>query len=191
MLMLLKLKVLSLERHSEKRRKEKREKKRREKKEKKKKEKKRRGRKENKGEDLEILNVLGKGAFASVYSCYDKSYKGKFAIKILKENASEEYVEMTKKEIALLKKMNHPQIMSFVADVTIDGKLSIVTPEFAGSLRKQLDTKKKEVDEDMDDWFNMEDITSWCLQILKGLNYLHNDMHIAHCDLKVKLIFSI
>jgi len=123
--------------------------------------------------EIELKSQLGKGAFGTVY-------KGKWrgidiaAKKLeLSPNAMEEF----KKEIGILGKLRHPNVMLFMGACTEKANMYIVT-EFleGGSLETILEKRGNK-------GFDMKTTISWAKQTAFGLNYLHMS-RIIHHDLK-------
>lgn len=58
-----------------------------------------------------ILEKLGKGHFAEVYLCYDKSTAQRFAVKIFQKHAGKPKTEVLQQEIGVLMSVSHPNVL--------------------------------------------------------------------------------
>ncbi|CAL9053122.1 unnamed protein product [Musa banksii] len=131
--------------------------------------------------------VLGRGAFKTVYKGFDEVYGIEVAwnqVKIDEVLQSPDNLERLYSEVHLLKSLKHVNIIKF-CNSWVDEQnktINIITELFnSGSLR-QYRKKHKHVD--------LKAIKSWARQILRGLEYLHSHKPpILHRDLKCDNIF--
>ena len=65
--------------------------------------------------NIELLNIIGKGAFGNVYLGKDKTTKEYFAVKLISKVSlkKSQSIEYFKNEVSILKKINHPNIIKF------------------------------------------------------------------------------
>ncbi|XP_020107094.1 probable serine/threonine-protein kinase WNK6 [Ananas comosus] len=131
--------------------------------------------------------VLGKGAFKTVYKAFDQVDGIEVAwnqVRIDDALQSSNDLERLYSEIHFLKTLKHPNIVKYYNSWIDDEKktLNIITELFnSGSLREYR-RKHKKVD--------MKAVKRWATQILNGLIYLHcRDTPIIHRDLKCDNIF--
>jgi serine/threonine protein kinase len=122
--------------------------------------------------------VLGKGAFGTV-CCYHLDHRP-VAVKI---PASKEYNELQASEITLLKRANpHINIIKFLGEVEVSGKLWILMELMGGTVRDLLDQKPR---------LSSKTKMSIAIQMTTGIAHLHKLSStfftiaaIVHQDLK-------
>jgi serine/threonine protein kinase len=125
---------------------------------------------------LEYLEELGHGSFATVYK---GRYNGReVAIKVMKqvdENTAE--IEAIRKECQVMSNIESPYVVFFFG-VCLHPKLCIVMEYMGkGSLYNLLIDNRFVV--------SWERVFTWCLDMMKGLNYLHSLVPpILHRDIK-------
>ncbi|KAL7125669.1 hypothetical protein ABFS83_14G132000 [Erythranthe nasuta] len=131
--------------------------------------------------------VLGKGAFKTVYKAFDQVDGIEVAwnrIKLDDVLRSPEDLEKLYSEVHLLRQLNHENIIKFY-DSWIDEKrktINMITELFTSGSLRQYRRKHKTVD--------MKAIKNWSRQILRGLDYLHSqNPPVIHRDLKCDNIF--
>ncbi|KAI3449290.1 hypothetical protein Pfo_005955 [Paulownia fortunei] len=131
--------------------------------------------------------VLGKGAFKTVYKAFDQVDGIEVAwnrIKIDDVLRSPEDLEKLYSEVHLLRQPKHENIIKFY-DSWIDEKkktINMITELFTSGSLRQYRKKHKTVD--------MKAIKNWARQILRGLDYLHShNPPVIHRDLKCDNIF--
>ncbi|KAI3925807.1 hypothetical protein MKX01_003366 [Papaver californicum] len=128
-------------------------------------------------EDLHLGEEIGQGAFANVYRGV---WNGSdVAIKVY---IGSDYQEATildyKKEISIMQRLRHPNVLLFMGAVYSPERLAIVT-EFLprGSLFKTLHKSKEALD--------IRRRLRMALDVVRGMNYLHHrNPPIVHRDLK-------
>ncbi|MCL7033660.1 hypothetical protein MKW94_027581 [Papaver nudicaule] len=128
-------------------------------------------------DDLHLGEEIGQGAFANVYRGV---WNGSdVAIKVY---MGSEYQEATildyRKEISIMQRLRHPNVLLFMGAVYSPERLAIVT-EFLprGSLFKTLHKNKEALD--------IRRRLRMALDVVRGMNYLHHrNPPIVHRDLK-------
>ncbi|KAI5061912.1 hypothetical protein GOP47_0022451 [Adiantum capillus-veneris] len=131
--------------------------------------------------------ILGKGAFKTVYKAFDEVDGIEVAwnqVKIQDLLQSPEELERLYSEVNLLKSLKHKNIIKFYTS-WVDAKnknVNFITEVFNSGTLRQYRKKHKHVD--------IRAVKSWARQILRGLLYLHShDPPIIHRDLKCDNIF--
>ncbi|KAL5727643.1 hypothetical protein ACHQM5_000817 [Ranunculus cassubicifolius] len=128
-------------------------------------------------DDLHLGEEIGQGAYAIVYrGIWDGS---EVAVKVYSENDYSESTLMDfKKEIAIMKRLRHPNVLLFMGAVYSPERLAIVT-EFLprGSLFRTLHKSNQALD--------VRKRLRMSLDVARGMNYLHHrSPPIVHRDLK-------
>ncbi|GLD69442.1 serine/threonine-protein kinase Nek5-like protein [Lates japonicus] len=131
------------------------------------------------------LAKIGEGAFGKAFLVRDKGGGGDRQcvvkqINLRKMSAREK--EASQKEVTLLSKMKHPNIVSFITSFQERGSLYIVM-EYCdgGDLMKKVNMQRGVP-------FTEEQIVGWFVQICLGLKHIH-DKKILHRDIKAQNIF--
>eukprot|EP00850_Spirogloea_muscicola_P011260 SM000069S20697 [mRNA] locus=s69:362952:368548:+ [translate_table: standard] len=131
--------------------------------------------------------VLGKGAFKTVYRAFDEVDGIEVAwnqVKVQDVLQSPEDLERLYSEVHLLKTLRHKNIIKFY-NSWVDAKtknVNFITEIFTSGTLRQYRKKHKHCD--------LKAVKNWARQILRGLLYLHShDPPIIHRDLKCDNIF--
>jgi WNK lysine deficient protein kinase len=132
-------------------------------------------------------DVLGKGAFKTVYRAFDEVDGIEVAwnqVKVQDVLQSPEDLERLYSEVHLLKTLKHKNIIKFY-NSWVDTKtknVNFITEIFTSGTLRQYRKRHKHVD--------IKAVKNWSRQILRGLLYLHShDPPIIHRDLKCDNIF--
>ncbi|KAM9346926.1 serine/threonine-protein kinase Nek5 [Symphorus nematophorus] len=135
--------------------------------------------------NYEVIRQIGEGAFGKAFLVEEKVGGGDRRcvvkqIDLRKMSAREK--EASKKEVTLLSKMKHPNIVAFISSFQEQGSLYIVM-EFCdgGDLMKKINLQRGVP-------FTEEQIVDWFVQICLGLKHIH-DRKILHRDIKAQNIF--
>ncbi|XP_072197274.1 serine/threonine-protein kinase Nek5-like [Excalfactoria chinensis] len=131
----------------------------------------------------EILKKIGEGSFGKIFLAKAKADDEQCVIKeidLTKMPVKEK--EASQKEVILLAKMKHENIVAFYASLQEENKLYIVM-EYCdgGDLMKRINMQHGVL-------FEENQILSWFVQISLGLKHIH-DRKILHRDIKSQNIF--
>lgn len=139
------------------------------------------------GRYVRFNEVLGKGAFKTVYKAFDQIDGLEVAwnrIKISDVLQSPQDLEKLYSEVHLLRQLKHENVIKFI-DSWIDDKkktINMITELFTSGSLRQFRKKHRSVD--------LKAVKSWARQILQGLDYLHGqNPPVIHRDLKCDNIF--
>ncbi|KAL2345928.1 hypothetical protein Fmac_007213 [Flemingia macrophylla] len=139
------------------------------------------------GRYIRYNEILGKGAFKTVYKGFDEVDGIEVAwnqVRIDELYQSVDNLVKLNSEVDLLKSLKHENIIKFFNSWVDDKKktINIITELFTSGNLRQYRKRHKYVD--------MKAIKGWAKQILQGLVYLHShDPPIIHRDLKCDNIF--
>ncbi|WOG85885.1 hypothetical protein DCAR_0105078 [Daucus carota subsp. sativus] len=128
-------------------------------------------------EDLQLREEVGQGSFAVVYrgiwNASDVAVKVYFG-----DEYSEEALIDHKKEIDIMRKLRHPNVLLFMGAVYSQKKIAMVTEYLPrGSLFKALHKNNQSLD--------IKRRLRMALDVARGMNYLHHrNPPIVHRDLK-------
>ncbi|XP_014645504.1 PREDICTED: serine/threonine-protein kinase Nek5 [Ceratotherium simum simum] len=131
----------------------------------------------------DVVKAIGEGAFGKAYLAKGKSDSKPCVIKEINFGKMPiQEKEASKKEVILLAKMKHPNIVTFFSSFQENNRLFIVM-EYCdgGDLMKRI-TRQRGV------LFSEDQILSWFVQISLGLKHIH-DRKILHRDIKAQNIF--
>ncbi|BBN20086.1 sterile alpha motif and leucine zipper containing kinase AZK [Marchantia polymorpha subsp. ruderalis] len=128
-------------------------------------------------DDVVIGERIGQGSYGKVYRA---DWQGSdVAVKVfLDQDLKTEALEEFKSEVAIMRRLRHPNIVLFMGAVTKPPNLSIIT-EFCprGSLYRLLHRPNRELDE--------RKRIRMAVDVVKGMNYLHRcSPPVVHRDLK-------
>ncbi|OBT98778.1 hypothetical protein VE01_03382 [Pseudogymnoascus verrucosus] len=129
-------------------------------------------------EQYEIIDKLGKGHFAEVYLCVEKSTGQRYAVKVFTKNPDLEERSKTEglqQEIAVLMGVSHPTLLCLKA--TFDEKHAVyLVLELAveGELFNLIILKQK---------LSEDETRKVFVQLFEGIKYLH-ERNIVHRDIK-------
>lgn len=122
---------------------------------------------------------LGKGTYGTVYKVIKKETNEAFAIKKIKMDVDTEGIPSTAlREIAILKKMKHPNIVKIVDLSFSDKNIELCLEYCQFDLKKFMDYYK-----DDSSIYNIRTIKTIMYQIIKATDFLHSHK-ILHRDLK-------
>ncbi|NXO59925.1 NEK5 kinase, partial [Aramus guarauna] len=131
----------------------------------------------------EIIKKIGEGSFGKIFLAKGKVDNEQCVIKEIDlTKMPMEEKEASQKEVILLAKMKHANIVTFYASLQEKSKLYIVM-EYCdgGDLMKRINMQHGVL-------FDEDQILSWFVQISLGLKHIH-DKKILHRDVKAQNIF--
>lgn len=136
----------------------------------------------------EYTKTIASGAFGIVKSAIEKSTGNTVAVKIVnKGTIHSSNIAKIKREVSILKQLNHPNIINFINYSETNTKIYIVTEYIKdGTLRNWQDKNSKSNANDNDnanEGINEERIAEIIYYLLKGTSYIHS-LDICHKDIK-------
>ena len=126
--------------------------------------------------DLKFIKEIDHGAFGKVIHAHEVKKNLDLAVKIInKAGAGPQLINKTKEEIAILKKLNHNNIVKFYGFLETNSKL-LIKMEYIkyGTLSKWMKDHHK---------ISEEEASLIVGKVLSAVEYLHR-MHICHRDIK-------
>jgi calcium/calmodulin-dependent protein kinase I len=130
----------------------------------------------------ELGEEIGKGGFSVVYKAVRKSPHGEFAVKCIKKKMVEgDDIKLLRREIQIMKKLNHPNILKLYEVYEDDEQFYLVM-----ELVKGKELFDKIVERGM---YSERDAANIILQVVSAVRYLHEN-GIAHRDLKPENLLS-
>uniref|UniRef100_UPI00398E9B1C serine/threonine-protein kinase Nek5-like isoform X2 n=1 Tax=Pristiophorus japonicus TaxID=55135 RepID=UPI00398E9B1C len=131
----------------------------------------------------EIIRLIGEGAFGKAFLVKAKDDNRQVVVKEVKTaKMRQKEREASLKEVILLEKMKHPNIVTFLDSFEENQNLYIVM-EYCdgGDLMHRVNLQHGV-------WFEEEQVLDWFVQICLGLKHIH-DRKILHRDIKTQNIF--
>ncbi|XP_026237636.2 serine/threonine-protein kinase Nek5 isoform X2 [Urocitellus parryii] len=132
---------------------------------------------------FDMIKIIGEGAFGKAYLAKEKLDSKHCVIKEINfAKMPIQDKEASKKEVILLAKMKHPNIVTFFSSFQENSRLFIVM-EYCdgGDLAKRILRQRGVL-------FSEDQILGWFVQISLGLKHIH-DRKILHRDIKSQNIF--
>ncbi|XP_077782635.1 serine/threonine-protein kinase Nek5-like isoform X1 [Podarcis muralis] len=134
-------------------------------------------------DEYEVIKMIGEGSFGKVFLAKGKDNNQPCVIKEINlTKMPRKEKESSQKEVAVLSKMKHPNIVAFYTAFQEKNKLYIIM-EYCdgGDLMKRIILQRGVL-------FDEDKILSWFVQISLGLKHIH-DRKILHRDVKAQNIF--
>jgi len=126
---------------------------------------------------FEKLDKIGEGTYGTVYKAKDKETGDILALKKIRLEAEDEGIPSTAiREIALLKQLQHPNIVRLYDVVHTEKRLTLVFEYLDYDLKKYLDAHA-------DKPLEAYTVKSFLFQLLNGIHYCHKN-RVLHRDLK-------
>uniref|UniRef100_W5MWI5 non-specific serine/threonine protein kinase n=1 Tax=Lepisosteus oculatus TaxID=7918 RepID=W5MWI5_LEPOC len=134
-------------------------------------------------EEYEVVKLIGEGAFGKAFLVKPRRIDRLCVIKEvnLRKMPTKEK-EASRKEVTLLSRMKHPNVVTFLTSFEERMKLYIVM-EYCngGDLMRRINMQRGKL-------FAEEQILEWFVQICLGLKHIH-DRKVLHRDIKAQNIF--
>ena len=144
--------------------------------------------KDNKISHYEIGKVIGKGAYATVKICKNKITQEKFAMKIYEKKILNDNIKKKciLREIEILKKLNHPNIVKLYDTIISDKNILLIQELVNGiSLRDFYNKEIRNQKNISENKFKI--LTLIFKQIFSAFDYIHKK-NIFHRDIKLENI---
>ena len=123
----------------------------------------------------EVLGVVGEGAYGIVYKCKNKETGKYVAIKKFKEVDDELVKKTMKRELKMLQRLHHPNVVEFQDAFRRKGNLFLVFEFVEKNLLELLQEHPNGLDSNL--------IRHLIYQLCKSIKYLH-EQNIIHRDIK-------
>ena len=144
--------------------------------------------KDNKISNYEIGKVIGRGAYATVKICKNKITQEKFAMKIYEKKILSDNIKKKciAREIEILKKLNHPNIVKLYDTIISDKNILLIQELVNGiSLRDFYNKEIRNQKNISENKFKI--LTLIFKQIFSAFDYIHKK-NIIHRDIKLENI---
>lgn len=130
--------------------------------------------------NYQLISKIGEGSYATVWKAENVYTKNLVAIKIVENSSleSEESKNRFIREISIIKQMDHPFICKLF-EIINTKEYTFLVMEYAenGSILTFINSKGRLSEPQARRYFS---------QLLSGIEYLHNEKHVAHRDLKAE-----
>ncbi|KAG5185335.1 calcium-dependent protein kinase [Tribonema minus] len=130
--------------------------------------------------DIDYKHELGHGHYGVVRRCRDRTTGEAYAVKTIKKSRVSR-IESLKREIEILRRVRHPNIIALVAVYEDDRYIHLVTELCTGGELFDRIIKKTESAEGR---YSERDAARIVRNILSGIAYCHTQHNICHRDLK-------
>ncbi|CCH44211.1 Serine/threonine-protein kinase [Wickerhamomyces ciferrii] len=124
-----------------------------------------------------IKELIGEGAFSKVYKALDSDLNIEVAIKVIDKNSmNKSQLDSILKEISIMRRLNHPNIIKFINYIQTSSKTFLILELLNGG---EIFNKIVELT------YFSEDLSKHVLiQIVNSVKYLHDEVGVVHRDIK-------
>lgn len=123
----------------------------------------------------DLKEEIGRGGFSIVYKAIHKETNESFAVKIIEKTLLQEDIKLLRREIDIMKKVDHPNVLKLHEIYEDKSKVFIVMELVVGN-----ELFDRIVDKG---YYSEKNAINIIQQILSAVSYLH-EIGIAHRDLK-------
>ena len=120
--------------------------------------------------DNYVITEVLTGGMSDVYRVYDGT--DRYVLKIVREDATEEYVKLFRREIRILKSLKHPNIISVVSDTYDSERPYYVMPNCGKSFVEIANSKTSELD-----------LLGYAISFCEAIQFAH-EHGVYHRDIK-------
>lgn len=120
--------------------------------------------------DNYVITEVLTGGMSDVYRVFDGT--DRYVLKIVKENATEEYVKLFRREIRILKSLKHPNIIDVVSDTYDSERPYYVMPNCGKSFVEIANSKTSELD-----------LLRYAISFCEAIQFAH-EHGVYHRDIK-------
>ena len=129
--------------------------------------------------NLDLIKIIGKGSFSSVYLSSNPATNQNYAVKQIVKNNNILFQNYTKNEENILKELNHPNIVKYFETKQDSNYYYFLTEYYNGeTLMFNLEEYEKKFKKPFDE----KTVQYFMKQIISGIKYLH-DKNILHRDI--------
>lgn len=122
-----------------------------------------------------VGKIIGDGNFAIVHECIEKNTNQEYALKIIDKNKCRGKEHMIANEVAILRKVKHPNIVHLLEEFDLDNELYLVMELIkGGDLFDAIASATK---------YSERDASGMVYNLASALGYLHS-LNIVHRDIK-------
>ncbi|CAM9013085.1 unnamed protein product [Wickerhamomyces anomalus] len=124
-----------------------------------------------------IQEQIGEGAFSKVFKAFDIELNKHVAIKIIEKQAmNKSQIDSVLKEVSIMKRLNHPNIVTILNFINNDSKSFIILELLNGG---EIFNKIVELT-----YFSELLSKHVIIQIVQAIKYLHQEVGVVHRDIK-------
>lgn len=127
-----------------------------------------------------ITDQIGSGSFSDIFSAIHIPTNTRVALKITFKNNNEEEMKSLEQEVQINKKLHHPFICQFFTEIETEHLIIIVMELIEGVSALNYVNQTSGLP--------LSEAKNLFAQLLIAMEYLHNEVHITHRDLKLENI---
>ncbi|KAG6614013.1 NEK protein kinase [Phytophthora cinnamomi] len=149
---------------------------------------------------FEELKCIGRGSYGSAHLVRERAgLQSRYVVKkIPMELLSAKEKDQSFREVELLAKLKHPNVVEYKENFVLDNVLHIVMAycdggDLAGKIKEQQKTREQVVGPDCNPsdprgYFSISQVLDWFVQMAMAIKYLHGQ-RVLHRDLKTSNVF--